>query len=242
MANNNSRNNSSTVILGDSSKHDHPTNLLSAVSQIQIYAANESKLEDELENNYFSIKQKLDIFILGLRNSLINGIFTVIFAPFSIGVIDNLIPMFGYKTTNFFVNIYSLILMFGISLSFGLFLRSLRTAYVGVISKLMIKNLMAGLTAGEIIKALIAILLYSYLFIQMSNKNLIAIAKWLYVNFGIQISVTEFNWIVTFRNIMPEAIVFVILSSIILLSIPIISIVRFAIGQKNAEMRKMTEI
>jgi hypothetical protein len=65
------------------------------------------------------------------------------------------IPIFGDAAPTLFDQIYALLLVLGFSLGYGFFLATLKSCYIGNISKSMIRNLLGGVVIGAVAKALI---------------------------------------------------------------------------------------
>jgi hypothetical protein len=233
----------STVITGVQPPQK-PLNLLNAVGEIQQWGSIESKMDtdNQLGKNYFTTQNRLDFFTIGIKNSLTHLFFTLLFTPLAVGVIDNLIHLFGDKQLTAFDRIYAIFLSFSVSIGFSVFLISLKNSYAGTVSKAMINNLFAGIGFGEFLKIMISFIIYQILYIQMSPEHIAKFLLFAHKYFGsilfkVHLNyVNAFNWLVNFREVFPLSELLIILSSIVLIVPPVIAI--FLYGRNKNKRNK----
>jgi hypothetical protein len=220
-----------------------PLNLLNAVSEIQLYGSIEKDLDVPMDKNYFTIQNNIDFFTIGVKNSLTHLFFTLFFTPLAVGVLDNLIHLFGDKQLTTFDRIYALFLSLSVSIGFAIFLSTLKSSYVGTISKAMIKSLFEGLVFGEIVKVIISFLVYQFIYISMTPSHIANFVLFLHKYFHNILDKFHVNyshmflWLVNFRDVFPLSELLILVSSLILVLIPITTIaVTTYMHKKNAEM------
>jgi hypothetical protein len=242
MAGGNQQGGGGTVITGIQPPQK-PLNLLNAVSEIQLYGSIEKDLTVPMDKNYFTIQNSIDFFTVGFKNAITHLFFTLMFTPLSVGVLDNLIHVFGDKQLTTFDRIYALFLTLSISIGFAIFLSSLKSSYVGTISKAMIKSLFEGLVFGELFKVIVSFLVYQFIYIQMSPMHLAKFVLFLHKYFHNLLDKFHvdyshmFLWLVSFREVFPLSELLILISSMILLLVPIINIaVTTYMQKKSAEI------
>ena len=207
-----------------------PLNLLDAVSEIQQMSALEKNMEQSLDKNFLTTKQRIDFFAVGTRNAFLHFFFTLFITPFIVAVFHHLIHIFGDSNLTIFDEVYAIILAFSLSLGFGFFLATLRECYVGTITKGMVNSLFSGLAFGETVKAALAAIIYSFIYISMTpaviasfiifmNKHFASILLKLHVNYT-----SMYYWLIQFRDVFPVAAVFILISSILMIGIPIVAL------------------
>ncbi len=222
-----------TVLVAGMGDFRKPLNLLQAIEEIQHVAAMEIGMDEPLNSNFLALRQRLDFMAVGFRNGIINGLITAILTPFALGVIDNIIPIFGEHHLTTFDEIYAFLLAIGFSLGFAIFLSSLHKCYVGTVSKGMIRNLFGGMFGGIILKVFIVFLIYNWIFIELTPEHVYSMLMFLHkylthVNF-----IPVYNWILKFKYVLPESIVFIALTSLLMVLIPSITLFITTIRHKT---------
>jgi len=218
---------SPTIVTGVPSQAK-PLNLLDAVSEIQQMCALEKKMTEEeyMDKNFFTVKQKLDFMAVGLRNAFLHFLFTLIATPIAIGVLHNLIHLFGDYRITAFDEAYAVFLSFSLSIGFGLFLSSLKDCYIGVLSKSMINSLFSGLIIGELIKVATTAAIYAVIYLSITPQSIVSLLS--YLSYHLQWLMVRlhpnynaiFNWLMAFRDVFPLSTVFVFLSGVFMVGIP----------------------
>jgi hypothetical protein len=228
---------SPVVMMGGDLKK--PLNLLSAISEIQVIGAMEQDASSEINSKFLSTLFRWDFFSIGLRNALLNGGVSLFLTPLSLGVFYKLIPVFNDTHISLFDKIYILFFNFSMSIGFGLFLSRIKESYVGSLSKGMTKSLLGGFALGEFIKITIIFILFNWIYLQMSAKNIYHTLLFFKthtdtVPFVKNIDyIRAYYWLMSFKNVFPVSAVLVAVSSLLVIGIPIISIAYFAHKQKK---------
>lgn len=225
-----------TVIMPSGDDIQKPLNLLSAIGEIQHTAAIERSVEEPLNKNFLSVRQRLDFFMIGFKAAFVGGLLMALLTPFAVGVIEKMIPIFGSKNPSLFDEIYAFLLAISFSLGYGIFLASLRSCYVGVVSKGMITNLFSGLSLGAILKFFIILLLFNYIYITLTPVHVYKILLFVHKFFSSANLQPAYNWILSFRQVFPVSVVLVGIASFLLISIPTVTLVIYT--YKNRRIKE----
>ena len=225
MAKDNNSAGSDTVLVAGMGDIQKPLNLLMAIEEIQHMAAMEVDMEEPLNKNFFALKQRIDFMAIGFKHGIINGLMSALLTPIAFGVIDGIIPVFGDKQLTTFDEIYAFLLAVAFPLGFAIFLSSLRNCYVGTISKSMIRNLFGGLFAGIVFKMLIVFFAFNWLFIKLNPVNVYNALLHVHRFLPKANLVPLYYWILKFRNVLPESIVFIVLTSLLVVVIPTVALI-----------------
>lgn len=68
--------------------------LVTPVSEIEYYFAQERR-GSVLSDNFFTTKERVEFFAVGLKTSFVSGMVSALFSPVAIGVLEKMIPVFG---------------------------------------------------------------------------------------------------------------------------------------------------
>ena len=212
------------TILNNAGQIDKPLNILSAIGEIQSFSVIERDSIEEINKDALNIVHRIDFYMVGLKGALLTGILGTILIPFSIGVLDKLIPIFGDRQLTLFDQLYALTLLLGPSLAYGIFISGIARCYVGNITKGMIKNLLSGLFLGEMLKVFIFSVLFSYIYVKFSKNEIYRVVYLLsaHINKPQGYWVSVYSWLVKFRNVFPTSIVIIFIAAFLMLGIPMI--------------------
>lgn len=210
-----------TFIVNSPESIRKPLNLLMAIEEIQHQAQAEKNLSVPLDKNFLSTKQKIDFFAVGARLGFLNGLITAALTPFSLGVIENTIKIFGDPHPTLFDQVYAFMLSIGFPLGMAIFLASLRDCYVGTIAKTMIKNLFAGLFTGVIAKLIIVVFAFNWLFVHITPYEVANVLGYINHIFPKLNLSSVYFWVLRFRNVFPLSIVVISLTTLISIIIPL---------------------
>ena len=213
-----------TVVMTGTGDFKKPLNLLQAIEEIQHMSAIEKSMDEPLDKNFFSTKQRWDFFMMGARNGFLNGFITALLTPLAFGVLDKMIPLFGDKQLTTFDEIYAFMLAMGFSLGLAIFLSTLHKCYVGTISKGMILNLFGGMFAGITVKVSIVFVVFNWLFVFLNPQHVYSALLFIHKYLPHTNLVPAYYWILKFRNVFPESVVFVALSSLLVIVIPFLTL------------------
>ena len=214
-----------TVVVAGMGDFQKPLNLLQAIEEIQHMAAMETDMDKPLDKNFLALKQRIDFMAVGFKNGMLNGLITALLTPLALGVFDKIIPLFGDKHLTTFDEAYAFLLAIGFSLGFAVFLSSLHKCYVGTISKGMIRNLFGGMFAGIILKVLLVFILYNWIFIELTPEHVYSMLLFFHKYMPKANFVPVYNWILEFKYVLPESVVFIALTSMLMVVIPLITLI-----------------
>lgn len=223
----------SSTIISNPAMLSKPLNLIQAVSEIQQMGSIEKNMAEVMDKDYFPIGMQLDFMSVGFKNTLTHLLLSLFFTPITIGVLDDLIPIFGDVHFNAIDYIYAILLSFSMSIGFGLFLTQLKRSYVGTITKNMIKYLFTGLILGEALKVFICAIVYNLIYTFFTPEKIYKIVYYFQqhtlltrMHLDNKINYVDiFNWMVHFRNVFPVATVFVLIASLVMVLPPVLAIV-----------------
>lgn len=211
----------SDTIVTNSSAPPLPRNIISAISQIQQYYTLEKK-GSEIPTDFLTLEGTLDFWFIGFKTSLIDGIVVGIMGPIMLGVFRRYIPIFGTFEPNFFDRIWSLIMTFGLTIGYTIFLSSVTRYYIGQITKTAIKNLFSGIFLGAFLKALLLVIFYHTLYyLIITPRNVFTVLNSFEKVIGPKNIELTYYWIMSCRQVLPGASVVAIVSSIILILVPV---------------------
>ena len=208
-----------------------PLNLLQAVSDIQRWCAMEKDAVSEIDKNYLTIQERYDFFAVGIKNAFTHFFFTLFLTPLTVAVLHRIIHIFGDEQLSIFDQAYALLLAFSVSLGFGIFLSSLKSCYVGNITKGMINNLFGGILIGETIKDILLIFIYIFIYYHITPQNVISFILFLHKYLGtflakLHVDYTQmFYWIMQWKDVFSVSAVFVVISSVLFAVIPFVVII-----------------
>lgn len=150
---------SSPVFVMDGEGRERSKGFFEALTEIQqMYVAEKSGLT--IDENYLTIEQRLEFWMIGLKSMLGGGILLFLTLPFAIAVLQEKIPVFSGRVT-LFDKIYVLLLSFSFVVGVAYFFYYVSKFNTGVLTRGMITNMFSGLTIGIIIKTGLVILIYT---------------------------------------------------------------------------------
>jgi len=199
----------------------HPKGLFEAISFIEQNFANELG-GAVIRQDFLTTKQRLEFFEVGFRSAFLSGLVTALLAPLAIGVIERHIPVFGSCSPNLFDTLFALLLAVGFSLGYALFLAISCTKFIGHFTRAMILNLLGGVVSGALLKALVAVIFYHFLYLfALSDAHLNWVALKLYdTALSPQAVQRIFAWVAEFRATFLTAAWFVVVTTLLFLAIP----------------------
>ncbi len=228
-----------TVVMAGAGDFKKPLNLLQAIEEIQHMSALERDMTEPLNRNFLSTKQRIDFFSMGVRNGFLNGFITALLTPLAFGVLDKMIPLFGDKQLTTFDEIYAFLLAMGFSLGIAIFLSSLHKCFVGTVSKGMILNLFGGMFTGITVKVSIVFLFYNWLFIYLSPEHVYKALLFIHKYIPKANLIPAYHWILEFRNVFPESVVFIALTSFLMIILPLLTLAVTSIHNRVRKEKKL---
>jgi hypothetical protein len=236
MARDSGRGNSSDSVVVNQSYLERPKSLLDAVKEIQNMAAMELETIEGINSMFFSLKDRLDMMIVGLKSSFLSGLIVALLTPLAIGVGERIIPIFGDQEPTLFDQVYALILALGFTLGYGFFLATLKSCYIGNISKSMIRNLLGGVILGAVAKALIAVIIFHFLYLYFTAErvaSLVILFRKVLTEGQLQ---SLYLRTVEFRPVLLMSSWFTVLSTLLFIAIPTLTITVTAIKNRKREV------
>lgn len=210
---------------GDFIKNDgasvHPRGILEAIGFIEQAYADESG-GAEIDPRRLTTPVRWEFMEIGFRSSFVSGITTALLAPLAIGVIEKNVPIFGSTNPSIFDQLCGLLLAMVFSLAYAIFLAGVATKHLGGYSRAMINNLLLGVTTAGAIKALIIFIAFHMLyFFVLTDAHIIMCLQFLYkFKLPYDSAVAIFTWIKNFKGVFLTSAYFVVLSTILFISIP----------------------
>lgn len=202
----------------------HPKGFLEAISFIEQNFANELG-GAVIRDTFLTTKQRIEFFEVGFRSSFLSGLISAFLTPVAIGVVEHYIPVFGSTDPDTFDLIFAFLLAVGYSLGFGVFLAYAATKFIGNYTKAMIRNLLGGVVAGAVLKAILAFIAFHFLyFVVLSDANMgwaaMALRKIHVPQLAIQ---AVYHWVYDFRPVFLTSAWFVVGVTLVFIAIPSIA-------------------
>jgi len=202
----------------------HPKGLLEAISFIEQNFSNELG-GAVLKDTFLTTKQRLEFFEVGFRSSFLSGLISALLTPIALGVIERYIPIFGDADPSRFDMVFAFMLAVGYSLGFAIFLAYACTKFVGGYTRAMIRNLLGGVVAGAVLKAILAFLGFHFLyFVMLSDTNLQKGAQLLYkAHIPRNAVVSAYSWLYDFKPVFLTSAWFILGVTLVFVLIPTLS-------------------
>lgn len=204
----------------------HPKGFLEAISYIEQNFANELG-GAVIREAFLTTKQRLEFFEVGFRSSFLSGLISALLTPFAIGVVERYIPVFGSTSPDTFDMLFAFLLAVGYSLGFAIFLAYACTKFVGTYTRAMTRNLLGGVIAGAVMKAILAFIGFHFLYIVvMTDTNLQWAARQLYRLKLSKASVAAvYHWVHGFKDVFLTSAWFVLGVTIVFIAIPTVAMI-----------------
>ena len=199
------KDNSSTtpdILPTPQSSEIHPRGLLSAIAFIEQNYANELG-GCIIPARYLTTMQRIEFFEVGFRSAFVSGVITALLTPVAIGVLEQYIPIFGDLSPTVIDKFSAFLLALGFWLGYAIFLAKASTSFIGGYTRSMVLNLLSGVVIGAIFKAVLAFVIYHFLYIKvLTDKNIFwSVTKLYYVNANPATVEAIYNWVQGFRPI-----------------------------------------
>jgi hypothetical protein len=201
-----------------------PHGMLEAFSEIQQYYIIERSGTD-VPKDFLTVKGTLAFFLVGLKTTAFVGIITCLLSPFAFAVFERLVPVYG----NFNPNILDQAIVFFLPLSFtavySFMLASLGNYYIGTLTRAAIRSLFQGIIAGAVIKISFIFLFFHYLYIEIFTTKRVwtLLSKFSFLS-QYPTKKVIYYWIMSFKSTLIPTAWFVIISTLLYITIPVIFI------------------
>ncbi|MFB3925457.1 MAG: hypothetical protein ACE14T_05330 [Syntrophales bacterium] len=214
-----------------------PKGFIEAVSQIERYYELEMQ-GGEIPAGMFTTQNKVEFWEVGFISTIWSGIASILLAPFAIGVIERMIPVFGGDEPELFDKVLVFFLAISFSAGYAAFLGRLGKYYAGQYTKAMIRSFLSGIILSAILKIFVSLVFFHFLALFAMDPHrlvgfLLAFEKW--VPAGKLES--AYLFLLGFRHVLLISAWFVMLSTLIYVAVPVVSI-GIRIGKDRAIRRK----
>lgn len=222
-----------TVFLG-TSLVEKPKDIIDAISQIQQYYTLE-KGGTPISSDFLTLEGSLDLFSVGLRAAIKNGLFSAITSPFMIGAFRKYFPVFGGEA-GLYDKIWTIIVNYSLTICYAIMLSHVTRYYIGDITRSAIRSLFSGIIAGAIITTMFVFILYHTLYyFVLTPQNVTSFL----LKFKGWISYEALEGIYTFIFYFSKTLILsswaLVINMIIMLSVPVIFLV-FKAKKANKEL------
>jgi hypothetical protein len=211
------------VFVGTAPPPGKPKGLLDAISEIQQYYVVE-RGGSTIPADFLTTKGKLGFFEVGFKGAFLSGLVGALFTPFAIGVVEKLIPIFGSREPSYFDQAFALMIAVSFSAGYAIMLSTVSRCYIGEISKAAIKNLVGGFAAGAMLKALLAFLLFHFLYLFLTPDRLVRILSHMTMLVPPEALNGWYIWLWNFRSVFLVSAWFVVVTTVLTIMIPVVTI------------------
>ena len=203
-----------------------PKGFIETLADIQQVASIESR-GASIPETFFTIKNKLDFFTVGLKGAFVSGLITALLTPFAIGVIEKKIPVFGSMNPAGFDKVFVFILALSYSIGYGIFIGSAGRYSYGSVTRSMIRNFLGGVMTGAFFKMFAAFIFFHFLYMNVfSDRVLEAIFSRLHGQVKKDTLITAWYWIYEFKEVFLISAWFIVLSTFLFLLVPVIYFIK----------------
>lgn len=200
-----------------------PKGLLDAYSEIQQYGFVEKK-GSPIDESFVSADTRIAFWGTGVRISLVSGLITSLMTPLGVGVFKGYVPIFGTSNLTIFDKSFAILIAITFSMGYGLFLMKLGNYYVGGVTRTLIKSLMGGFATGSLIKSGIVFIFFHIVYFKLLEPLTLARLFKQIPLLTVDIKKEIIYFLYDFRNVFLISAWFVLITTILMLLIPLISI------------------
>jgi len=208
------------VVLIDGDERQKIKGLLESLAEIeQTYVFEQSG--GTVDENYFTTKEKLEFFGVGLKGVLSGSIIMLVLLPLMIDVFYKNITVFTPETGTFYMTfdrVYVLCLSMGITLGTAGFFIYISTFNGGIISQAKISSLFWGVSFGFIIKIFISFFIYGMLYnLVITQQNIVVFLNWLdFFDISYTLKGKLYNFIMNMKDTLMPSLIFLVITTIIM--------------------------
>ncbi len=215
---------SGAVIITSGGGESKPKGIIDAVSEIEKYSAMDRK-GSEIPERFFTTKNRIEYFEAGFKGSLISGVVSALLAPFAIGVIERMIPVFGDAEPTAFDKGFVFLIALSFSIGYAVFTGSMGRYYSGNFTRVMIKSFVSGSITGAILKMILAFILFHFLYLVVFTEERIAAFLAVFRSWAHPGTLNSiYRWIIDFRPVFLISAWFIVLTTLIFIMVPLLSI------------------
>lgn len=214
--------NNQTPIITGGGLMEQPKGLLDGISEIE-YIYQQELSGVDLSGGYFTSKNRLSFYELGMRTTLISGLVMSLMVPFAIGVIERNIPVFGSTDPSLFDQVFVLLISVSYMIGYAAFIGWGCSKYYGDYSKSMVRNLMSGVTMAASIKVVIMFIFFNFCYLVLFTRDsLLSAFTYISRNVGTHISHTtiekSYLWCLEFRDAFLWSAWYIVITTVFYLS------------------------
>jgi len=208
-----------TIVFGG--QYERPKSFIEAFSELEQLSAVLG--ENEVPEQFFTLKQKFDFLGVGILDSIKSTVIAGILTPISVGVIKELIPIFGDVEPTAFDKVFSFLLTIGFSIGYALLVASLSRYYFSnKIVKNAMRSFLSGLMFGKIFLTVVFFILYHFFYFWLRPENVIDVVKKFRLSY--EVSVQILLWINKFREVFLISAWFLVFTALLFVVIPWVGI------------------
>ena len=216
---------------------EKPKGLLDAISELQFLYAQEKNGLD-LPEGLFTIKDQTIYMELGFRSTFFSGLLMALVTPFSMGVLEKMIPVFGSTELSAFDTFYVLLLTLFYLIGYGFFLGIGVRSFHGQYTHAMVKNLLQGIAVAAALKVAIIFLLFHFIYIKLLTENhILKVVSALTKYISIEKLAGPYKWLLEFRPVFLTSAWFVLVTTAIWLAVLIGCY--FSAVRRNARLKEI---
>lgn len=198
---------------------EKPKGLLDAISELQYLYAQE-KAGMDLPEGLFTTKDQVIYMELGFRSTFVSGLVMALLTPFSMGVLEKMIPVFGTTDLSAFDTFYVLLLTLFYLIGYGVFLGIGVRSFLGDYTHNMVKNLLQGIAVAAALKVTIIFLLFHFIYIKvLTDEHIIKVVSYLAKTISTEKLVGPYKWVLEFRQVFVTSAWFVLITTAIWMAV-----------------------
>lgn len=224
------------IMQGGAGVIETPKGLLDGISELEYFHALELK-GAILDENLFTTKNGLTMMELGFRATFMSGLVMAFLTPFSIGVIEKMVPVFGSTDPTPFDQLFVLLLSLSFLIGHGYFIGYGATRFYGGYTRAFVKNLLQGVFWAAFLKVVIVIILFPFIYIQILNeKHILWAMSKLVAIIPVEKLAGFYQWLLEFRPVLLTSAWFVAATTALYLAV-IFGCYFYAL-RRNAKLRE----
>jgi len=214
------------LVISSDKKHK-PTGFIDAISQIERNNELERQGSD-IPMRLFTTGQKLEFWEVGCKSTLWSGIISILITPLAIGVIEQMIPIFGDINPSMGDQLIALLLAASFAIGYAFFLGRIGMLYDGKYTRIMIRSFLSGVFMSGIFKIVFAMIFYHTLvFVVFTEDRLSRILLMLH-NKWFSVSMATLNswyaFLLDFKDVLILSAYFITVTTTIYITVPYICI------------------
>jgi hypothetical protein len=215
---------SATVVITSGGGESKPKGIIDAVSEIEKYSAMDRK-GSEIPERFFTTRNRIEYFEAGFKGSFISGLVSAFLAPFAIGVMEKMIPVFGDAEPTAFDKAFVFLIALSFSIGYAVFTGGMGRYYAGNFTRVMIRSFVSGTIVGAVLKMILAFILFHFLYLVVLTEGRIAAFLSIFRSWAAPGTMEQVHsWIVDFKPVLLISAWFIVLTTVIFIMVPVISI------------------